>query len=162
MYHDGRNIPVMSGQIQEGKNLVMEEKNGVTGTGNMGFLPSPSPPTPSRPVNLGQGILTLNFPATKCYNMCQTSLLFQKQKTCTYHLKIQRRMFERHPQTLMKILRLHWYFTEYYIRMSFYMQIFMCIAQLTGFSGIFLFYDTFLNFRLLQISEEGISKAFQN
>jgi hypothetical protein len=44
MYHDGRNIPVMSGQIQEGKSLVMEEKNGVTGTGNMGFLPSPPPP----------------------------------------------------------------------------------------------------------------------
>ena len=87
MYHDGRNIPVMSGQIQEGKNLVMEEKNGVTGTGNMGFLPPPPPP-PSRPVNLGQGILTLNFPATKCYNMCQTSLLFHIQKTCTYPLKI--------------------------------------------------------------------------
>jgi hypothetical protein len=66
------------GQIQEGKNLVMEEKNGVTGTGNMGFLPPPPPP--SRPVNLGQGILTLNFPATKCYNMCQTSLLFHIQK----------------------------------------------------------------------------------
>ncbi len=41
MYHDGWNIPVMSGQIQEGKSLVMEEKNGVTGTGNMGFLPPP-------------------------------------------------------------------------------------------------------------------------
>jgi hypothetical protein len=51
MYHGGRNIPVMSGQIQEGKNLVMEEKNGVTGTGNMGFLPS-SPPRHGRSISV--------------------------------------------------------------------------------------------------------------
>jgi hypothetical protein len=63
MYHDGRNIPVMSGQIQEGKNLVMEEKNGVTGTGNMGFLPSPPPP-----VTAGQSRsrdLDFKFPSSK-------------------------------------------------------------------------------------------------
>jgi hypothetical protein len=55
----------MSGQIQEGKSLVMEEKNGVTGTGNMGFLPSPPPPPP---VTAGQSRsrdLDFKFPSSK-------------------------------------------------------------------------------------------------